>query len=95
MKGAARVMGYLSTPIHTILVSWQLLQLPFTPAWIMAAVGAGFMKPLPGAVLLATAGIKPLGVLPAWQLSQVVEVGRCALLLAKLLGGMTTIWLMP
>ena len=89
------VIGYLDTLIHTMLLSWQAAQLPLTPAWICAAVGAGFRKPLPGALALATPAIKPDGVLPAWQLSQVVEVGRCELLPGELLGGITTIWLMP
>ena len=30
--GATLVIGYCSTPIHTMPVSWQLLQLPVTPA---------------------------------------------------------------
>jgi hypothetical protein len=61
----------------------------------MDAVGAGFKKPLPGAVCVATPGISPDGVVPAWQLSQVVEVGKCEPLPGALLGGMTTIWPIP
>jgi hypothetical protein len=57
----------------------------------MEAVGAGNLKPLPGTLLLATPAIRPDGVLLAWQLSQVVEVGRCELLAGKLVDGMTTI----
>ena len=84
------VIGYWSTPIHTRLLSWQLLQLPVTPAWIMAAVGAGSLKPVPGALRVATPGTRAEGVLPAWQLSQVVEVGRCELAPGVVLGGITT-----
>ena len=91
LNGALVVIGYLAMPIHTKLLSWQLEQLPVTPAWICAAVGTGFKKPLPGGRLGATPAISPDGVLPAWQLSQVVEVGRCELLPGAVLGGITTI----
>ncbi|HRC86873.1 MAG TPA: 2-oxoglutarate dehydrogenase, E2 component, dihydrolipoamide succinyltransferase, partial [Thermoanaerobaculia bacterium] len=33
-----------------------------TPAWICAPLGAGLAKPVPGAVLVAEAGIRPTGV---------------------------------
>ena len=64
LNGALVVIGYCVMLIHTALVSWQLEQLPLTPVWIIAAVGAGFRKPLPGAVLVATAGTNVLGVEP-------------------------------
>jgi hypothetical protein len=39
-------------------------------------VGVGVKKPLPGVDRVDTPGTKAAGVLPRWQLSQVVEVGR-------------------
>jgi hypothetical protein len=42
----------------------------------MVAVGAGVLKLLPGALLVATAGTSVVGVLPKWQLSHLVEVGK-------------------
>ena len=42
----------------------------------MDAAGAGDMNPLPGVDLVDTAGTKAAGVLPRWQLSQTVEVGK-------------------
>ena len=57
--------------------SWQLLQAPVAPAWIMAAVGGAFLKRvLPAAVVPALAAMTVLGVLPRWQLSQRLVVGR-------------------
>jgi hypothetical protein len=81
--------------IHSALVSWQLAQPLLTPVWIAPAVGAGSKKPLPGAVLVATAGTKLAGVLPRWQLSHWVELGRCELAPTGEVGGITTILLMP
>jgi hypothetical protein len=39
------------------------------------------------------AAIKPLGTIPTWQFSQVVEVGMCAV--APLNGGIAMMELMP
>jgi hypothetical protein len=82
-------------PIHTMLDSWQALQPAVTPLWICAPVGAGVAKAVPGAVLLAVAGISPLGRLARWQVSQVVEDGMCELAPAGLVGGMPTTRAMP
>jgi hypothetical protein len=57
--------------------SWQVEQEPVTFLWFIAAVGTGNAKSLADAVLVVTAGSKTDGVLPAWQSSQVVEVGKC------------------
>lgn len=65
-------------PTHTKLVSWQLAQLPFTPVWIMLAVGTGNWKPVPGTDRLAFAATRLDGVLPAWQVSQLALVGMWA-----------------
>ena len=80
--------------IQTMLVSWQDAQAPVTPAWIMDAVGAGVMNPLPGVERVATAGTKAAGVLPKWQFSHVVEVGRCEPVPDAANGGIT-ILVMP
>ena len=65
------------------------------PAWIIAAVGTGVRKPEPGALLVATPGTSAAGVAPRWQLSHLVEVGRCEPTPLGELGGITTILLMP
>lgn len=95
LNGAVVVMGYWPMPIHTILVSWQVVQVPVVPAWIMVAVGVGARKPLPGAVLVATPGTSTEGVLPRWQLSQVLVVGRCEPTPGVVDGGITTILVTP
>ena len=89
------VIGYWPMLIHTALVSWQLEQLPVTPLWIIAAVGAGLRKALPGALLVATPDTNALGVLPRWQLSHLVELGRCEPAPLAPRGGMTTILVTP
>jgi hypothetical protein len=61
----------------------------------MDAVGAGVLKPLPGAVLVATPGTNAAGVLPRWQDSHLVEVGRCELTPTGDVAGMTTMLVMP
>jgi len=38
-----------------------------TPLWICTPVGVGVAKPVPGAVLVAEAAMKPAGRLPRWQ----------------------------
>jgi hypothetical protein len=81
--------------IHSILVSWQLEQLPVMPLWIMVLVGAGNMKPLPGAARVATPATSPLGVLPKWQLSQVVPDAMCEPTPGVAEGGITTMLLTP
>ena len=65
------------------------------PAWIMAPLGAGSWNAVPGAVLVATPGTRPAGVLARWQLSHLVELGICeeAPGVAEL--GMTTILVTP
>jgi hypothetical protein len=61
----------------------------------MAEVGAGVMKPLPGRVWGVVTDTKPLGLLPAWQDSQVAIVGMCEFALGDALLGMTTICVTP
>jgi hypothetical protein len=95
LKGAAVVMGYESMLIHTLLVSWHDAHPLLTPAWIMAGVGAGVLKLLPGALLVATPGTSVVGVLAKWQLSHLVEVGRCEFAPTGDVAGMTTILVMP
>ena len=88
--------GYWFTPNHTALVSWQDEQPPVAPAWIIAAVGAGSMKPVPGPVaFVALPGTRPTGVLAWWQASQLVVVGRCAFGPGALVDGITTMLLIP
>ena len=54
------------------------------------------MKPVPGpAALAALPGTNPVGALAWWQLSQLVEVGRCELDPGPLVEGITTMLLMP
>lgn len=75
--------------------SWQVLQLPLTPVWIMDAVGAGVAKPVPGTEVDALAATRPEGLLPAWQFSHVVLVGRCDVAAAGDVGGITVRRVMP
>ena len=77
------------------MVSWQPEQPLLMPAWIIDWVGAGVRKPVPGAVLVATPGTRLVGVEPRWQDSHLLEVGRCEFAPAGVVGGMTTILLMP
>jgi hypothetical protein len=65
------------------------------PLWIMAVVGIGVAKALPGAVLVAFAGTRPDGIEPAWQVSQAVVDGTCDVRPTGEVGGMTTILVMP
>jgi len=82
-------------PIQFMPVSWQLEQPPVTPAWICAVVGTGEANKVPGAVFVALAAIEMVGVLPAWQLSQVVLDGMCEPAPIGLVGGIPTILVMP
>jgi hypothetical protein len=62
----------------------------------MAAVGTGVANVLVAAVLVATAASKIDGVLPRWQFSHVVDVGKCWVDAAgPVVGGMTTIESVP
>jgi hypothetical protein len=89
-------MGYWFMPSHTALVSWHEAQLPLAPAWIIAAEGAGSIKPVPGPVILvALLAISPAGTLARWQLSQLVDVGKCAFGPGPLVEGITTMLLTP
>jgi hypothetical protein len=81
-------------PIQVPL-SWQVLQLALVSLWIIAAEGSGIWNRLPGTLRVADAGTKPAGVLPRWQLSHVVDVGKCALEPCGLVGGMAMMALMP
>ena len=63
--------------------------------WICAVVGAGVANAVPGALLVADAGISPAGVLARWQLSQVLDDGMCELAPTGDVGGMITMLLMP
>ena len=86
--------------IHTSLVleppaSWQAEQEPATPVCTIAAVGTGVPKALVAALLLATAGSSVEGVLPRWQISHWVEVGRCDVETAGLVTGITTMDAVP
>ena len=77
------------------MLSWQFEQPLEIPVWIMDAVGAGLRKPLPGALLVATPGTSVVGVEPRWQLSHLLELGRCELGPGGEVGGMTMILLIP
>ena len=77
------------------MVSWQAEQPLVTPLWICAVVGAGVANSVPGAVLVALAATSPAGVVPRWQLSQVVLDGMCALAPIGVVAGMPTMLLMP
>jgi hypothetical protein len=81
--------------IHTMAVSWQLEQLLVMPVWICAVVGTGVRKAVPGAVLVALATMRPDGVVPRWQVSQVVDDGMCELAPAGVVLGITTILVTP
>jgi hypothetical protein len=63
--------------------------------WIIAVVGIGVAKAVPGAVLVAFAGTRPAGMEPAWQASQAVAEGMCEVRPTGEVGGMTTILVMP
>jgi len=76
-------------------VSWQLAQPELTPLWICAVDGAGVANAVPGAVFVADAAISPAGMLPRWQVSQLVVEGMCELAPIGLVGGMPTMRLMP
>jgi hypothetical protein len=90
LNGALNVIGYCPMLIQTMPVSWQEAQPAVTPAWIMDAVGAGVINPLfTPAVLVDTAGTRAAGVLPKWQFSHVVEVGKCEPTPAGDVGGIT------
>jgi hypothetical protein len=82
-------------PIQTMLLSWQLEQPAVMPEWICAPLGAGEAKAVPGAVRVALAGMRPLGVLARWQDSQLVPLGMWLEAPAGLVGGMPTMRLMP
>ena len=82
-------------PIHTALVSWQALHPEVMPAWICTPVGAGLRNSVPGAVLVAEAAISPAGVVPRWQVSQVVDDGMCAPAPIGEVGGMPISEAMP
>jgi len=82
-------------PIHTLPASWQVEQPLVTPVWICTAVGAGVAKAVPGAVLVALAATSPDGTDPRWQFSQLVPTGMCELAPIGLVGGCTTMLLMP
>jgi hypothetical protein len=70
-------------------------QEPVTPVWFIAAVGTGNPNVLVAAVLALTAGTTPEGVLFRWQVSQVVEVGKCDAEVAGVVGGITMIFNVP
>ena len=89
------LIGYCPMPIHTSFFSWQLVQPLLTPAWIMPVVGTGVWNAVPGATLLAEALTRLDGVLPKWQLSQAAAVGKCEPAPGVVLGGITTMALMP
>jgi hypothetical protein len=78
-----------------MLVPWQEAQPDVTPEWIMDAVGAGVRKPLPGVERVDTPGTRTAGVLPKWQFSHVVEVGRCDVTPDATDGGITMIFVIP
>ena len=61
----------------------------------MAAVGAGNWKPELPTLRVAFAGTRLDGVLPAWQVSQVVPVGKCDVATAGDVLGITITLLMP
>jgi hypothetical protein len=72
------------------------LQEAVTPEWFIAAVGTGVANVLVAAVLVATAATKVEGVLPKWQVSQVVDVGKCWVDAAgPVVGGITTMESVP
>ena len=75
-------------PSQTLPASWQVEHPLVMPAWIIAAVGGGVMKPLPGTLLAPR--INVVGRLPRWQLSHLVELGMCEVAPGALDDGMTT-----
>ena len=77
------------------MVSWQLLQLPVMPVWIWAVVGAGVANSVPGADLVAEAATMPVGVVPKWQVSQLVDDGICEVAPIGEVGGSTTMRVTP
>lgn len=91
------VSGYWPMPIQAApeATSWQVLQPLLVPPWIMDDVGAGSLKPLLGTLRGVVTDIGLEGVLPAWQFSQVVLVGKCDVAAAVLEGGITTMLLTP
>ena len=89
------LLVYWFMPSQTLGDSWQLAQLPLTPAWIMLAVGAGTIKPLPGTLRGTFTDTRPAGVLAAWQVSQVVKPGMWELGPGPLEGGISTMAPMP
>ena len=90
------VMGYWFIAIQAYPPSWQLWQLPVTPVWICVVVGAGVRNWEPGAVSVALACIRPLGIVPIWHCSQLVPDAMCADgLPAGVMGGITTILEIP
>jgi hypothetical protein len=74
---------------------WQLPQLPVTPVWVMVVLGAGDKKPLLGGRCGALPGTSEDGMLPKWQVSQVVELGMWLLWFAGLVCGIFTMLVMP
>jgi hypothetical protein len=65
------------------------------PVWICAVVGAGVANALPGVLAVATAATDPAGVVPRWQVSQVVLDGMCELAPTGEVAGITMILLTP
>jgi hypothetical protein len=61
----------------------------------MEAVGAGNWKPELPMLRVELAAIRLEGVLPAWQVSQVVPVGKCEVDAAGVVAGITIKLLMP
>jgi hypothetical protein len=61
----------------------------------MVAVGVGVRKPLPGVERVETPGTRAAGVLPKWQFSHVVEVGKCEVAPDAADGGITIIFVIP
>src|SRR5258706_5224027 len=82
-------------PIHTKFVSWQPEHPPVTPEWICAVVGIGVANAVPGAVLVDEAGTMAPGVVPRWQVSQVVDDGMCDVTPTGVVCGMTTMAVTP
>jgi hypothetical protein len=78
-----------------MLASWQAAQPEVTPVWICTPVGAGVAKAEPGTLAVAEAATRPVGVLPMWQVSQLVPEGMCAAAPAGLVAGMPMILVMP
>src|SRR5260221_10218090 len=64
---AVGAIGYWLTPIHSVPLSWQVVQPLVTPAWICVVVGAGVMNLVPGAVAVALAAMSPVGMAALWH----------------------------